>query len=141
MASELANPQTDRSALTVEGQTFEISKAAHFEAAHRLPGRRKGDPYGRVHGHSFRVEITVAGRVKPNERWVEDLAVVSNALAGVTAQLDHQMLNDVEGLDVPTLENIAVWIANRLRIDLPNLSSVTLARPSLEERCTLRITS
>lgn len=139
MATELTNAQTDRPALTVEGQTFEITKATFFEAAHRMPGRSADDPYGRVHGHSFRVEITVAGEVKPEERWVEDLAVVTGALESVTSRLDHQLLNEIEGLEVPTLENIAVWIANNLRPILPNLSAVTLARPSLEERCTLRL--
>ena len=139
MATELANPQTDRPALTVEGRTFEIVKATFFEAAHRMPGRGDDDPYGRVHGHSFRVEISVAGQVKPEERWVEDLAVITGALESVTSQLDHQLLNDIAGLEVPTLENIAVWIANQLRPILPDLASVTLARPSLEERCTLRL--
>ena len=38
MATELANAQTDRSALKAEGQIFEISKAVFFEAAHFMGG-------------------------------------------------------------------------------------------------------
>ena len=140
MATELTNPQADRPAVTVEGQVFEISKSVTFEAAHRLPGRAANDPYGRVHGHSFRLEAAVAGTVSTGEKWVVDIAVLADALEYVASQLDHQLLNDVPGLDVPTLEAIAVWVAARLQPDFPGLTRVTLSRPSLSERCTLRLT-
>ncbi len=139
MATELANPQTDRSALKAAGQIFEISKAVTFEAAHRLPGRGKDDTYGRVHGHSFRLDVTVSGEVQPGKLWVEDIAVLTEALTEIAAQLDHQMLNDVAGLEVPTLENIALWVAAHLQNRLQGVSKVTLSRPSLNETCTLRL--
>jgi len=139
MASELTNPQTDRAALSLEGRVFEISKAVTFEAAHRLPGRGKDETYGRVHGHSFRLEATVSGTVQPGKLWVEDLAVLTEALGEVAEILDHQMLNDVPGLEVPTLENIALWVAGQLQGKLNGLSVVTIARPSLNESCSLRV--
>ncbi len=139
MATELANPQTDRPALTPEGQRFEISKAVTFEAAHRMPGRAAGDPYGRIHGHSFRIEATISGTVSPGEQWVADFADLTAALEKLTARLDHQMLNDIAGLEVPTLERIALWAADQLKADLPALSQLTVSRPSLTERCTLKI--
>lgn len=138
MATELANTQTDRSSLKAEGHVFEISKAVTFEAAHRLPGRGKDDTYGRVHGHSFRLEATVSGTVQPGKLWVEDIAILTEALGEVASLLDHQMLNDVPGLDVPTLENIALWVAGHLKDTLNGLSAITLSRPSLNESCTLR---
>lgn len=125
--------------MTLKGQYFELSKAVTFEAAHRLPGREAGDPYGRVHGHSFRLSATVSGQVKPGAKWVEDIAVLTKALEGVASQLDHQLLNDVEGLSVPTLEAIALWVAERLKPVLPNLSHVRLERPSLKEMCSLKL--
>ena len=139
MATELTNPQTDRPALSPEGKTFEISKAVTFEAAHRLPGRGKDETYGRVHGHSFLLEATVSGTVQPGKLWVEDIAVLTEALGEVADLLDHQMLNDVPGLDVPTLENIALWVAGQLQGKLNGLSVVTIARPSLNERCSLKV--
>ncbi|MEL7480046.1 MAG: 6-carboxytetrahydropterin synthase [Pseudomonadota bacterium] len=139
MATELTDPQTDRLAMTPEGQVFEISKAVTFEAAHRLPGRGKDDTYGQVHGHSFRLEASVCGTVQPGKLWVEDIAVLTAALTEVAQLLDHKMLNDVPGLDVPTLENIALWAAERLKTTIPGLASVTVARPSLNEACTLRL--
>jgi len=149
MATKFANPQIDRTAvsgaatfsggLNVEGQRFEISKAVNFEAAHRLPGRVDGDPYGRIHGHSFELEVTIAGQVQPGKLWVEDIAVLTAALSKIASELDHQLLNDIEGLSVPTLENILVWVANRLSGQLENLGQIKLSRPSLKEVCVLQL--
>ena len=122
------------------GQTFEISKTVSFEAAHRLPGRGKDDTYGRVHGHSFTLTASVSGKVKKGEQWVEDLGSLADALNAVAAKLDHQLLNDVEGLDAPTLERICLWAANKLKPVLPGLTGVTVARPSLNESCSLVVT-
>lgn len=125
--------------MSAEGQVFEVSKAVTFEAAHRLPGRGKDDTYGRVHGHSFRLEATVSGTVQPGKLWVEDIAVLTEALQEIASLLDHEMLNDVDGLETPTLENIALWVAARLQPKLNGLSIVTLSRPSLNETCALRL--
>ena len=119
------------------GQTFEISKTVSFEAAHRLPGRGTDDPYGRVHGHSFTLTAVVSGTVTEGEQWVEDLGVIAEAMNSVAKKLDHQMLNDVAGLEVPTLERICLWAASELKLQLPGLSKITVARPSLSESCSL----
>ena len=137
MAIELTNAQTDRTALKVEGQVFEITKAVSFEAAHYMGGKPEGHPYRNVHGHSFRIEATVAGQVKPGEEWVQDFSDLAAILEATAAKLDHRLLNEIEGLSVPTLERIALWVANDLRPSLPGLKQVVLARPSLDERCVL----
>ncbi len=149
MATELANPQIDWTAvsdestrhcgLNVEGQYFEIAKSVNFEAAHRLPARSGHDPYGRIHGHSFELEVTIGGQVQPGKLWVEDIAVLTAALGSIAGELDHQLLNDIEGLSVPTLENILVWTANRLSDKLDNIAQIKLSRPSLKEVCVLRL--
>ncbi len=125
--------------MSVAGRTFEIAKSVGFEAAHALHTGKPGHPYGRIHGHSFRIEAKVAGTVADGEGWVEDFARLSEALHKVAAALDHRLLNEIEGLARPTLERLCVWIAERLKPDLPGLSEVTLERPSLHERCTLRL--
>lgn len=137
MATELANPQTDRTALSAEGQIFEISKAVFFEAAHFMGGKPEGHPYRSVHGHSFRLEATVAGVVKPGEQWVEDFSHLTAMLEATAAKLDHKLLNEIEGLEVPTLERICLWAAADLGQTLPGLARVAVARPSLNERCEL----
>jgi 6-pyruvoyltetrahydropterin/6-carboxytetrahydropterin synthase len=124
---------------SLAGRTFEVSRAAGFEAAHHLAPKDPDHPYGRLHGHSFRVEIAVSGVVKPGEDWVADFAHVGDVLAKVTDTLDHSYLNEIEGLELPTLERICVWIADRIIGDLPTLTRVSVSRPSLSETCTLRL--
>ena len=137
MAIELTDPQTDRPALNVAGQVFEITKAVSFEAAHYMGGKPEGHPYRNVHGHSFRLEVTVAGTVRPGEEWVQDFSELTAILNATAARLDHRLLNEIEGLSVPTLERICLWVAEELKPQLPGLRAVTLARPSLDERCRL----
>lgn len=137
MAIELTDTQTDRPAIDVEGQVFEITKAVSFEAAHYMGRKPAGHPYRNVHGHSFRLEATVAGRVQPGEEWVQDFSELASILMDTANKLDHRLLNEIDGLEVPTLERIAVWVANDLRPRLPGLKRVVLARPSLDERCVL----
>jgi len=137
MATKLTDTQTDRAPLNVEGQVFEITKAVSFEAAHFMAGKPDGHPYRNVHGHSFRLEVTVAGTVKPGEEWVQDFSDLTEILKATAAKLDHRLLNEIDGLSVPTLERICLWAANDLREALPGLKQVALARPSLDERCVL----
>jgi len=137
MATKLTDTQTDRTALEVEGQVFEITKAVNFEAAHYMAGKPEGHPYRNMHGHSFRLEVTVAGTVLPGAEWVQDFSGLAAILQTTADKLDHRLLNEVEGLSVPTLERICLWAANDLRDQLPGLKKVALARPSLDERCVL----
>ena len=123
--------------MSVEGQVFEITKAVTFEAAHYMGGKPEGHPYRNVHGHSFRLEATVAGTVQPGAEWVQDFSDLAAILSETAEKLDHRLLNEIAGLDVPTLERIAVWAATDLKPKLPGLKRVVLARPSLDERCVL----
>src|SRR5258708_36637559 len=83
---------------------FEITKAATFDAAHSLPGGPGERPYARLHGHSFRVEATLAGPPAPPVGWVADLAELDAALKSAAADLDHTLLNAHPGLDSPPPE-------------------------------------
>ena len=71
---------------------------------------------------------------------MEDFSKLTAALQDVAQQLDHRLLNEIEGLSVPTLERVCLWVANMLRPTLPGLTRVTLSRPSLNETCTLDLT-
>ena len=143
MATKLANPQTDRDPLgdggPTPGQTFEVTKAVGFEAAHFMPTKAEGHPYRHMHGHSFRLEVTIAGTLEPGSEWVADFAELSAALKALAGQLDHGLLNDVVGLEIPTMERICIWVAERLKPDWPGLKTVSLMRPSLDERVTLNL--
>jgi len=110
---------------------MEIFKAFTLESAHRLPNVPPGHKCARMHGHSFRVEIAVSGEVDARTGWVMDFAEIKAAFVPLYEQLDHHCLNDIEGLDNPTSENLARWIWDRLKPALPELSQVTV-----HETCT-----
>jgi 6-pyruvoyltetrahydropterin/6-carboxytetrahydropterin synthase len=121
-------------------RSFEITKVATFDAAHRLPaGGPEGSPYTRVHGHSFRVEATVRGEVQAPVGWVADLATLDAALKRTAAELDHSMLNEHAGLESPTLEALCVWFAGQLAREFPGLCRIEVSRPTIGESCVLRI--
>jgi 6-pyruvoyltetrahydropterin/6-carboxytetrahydropterin synthase len=118
---------------------FEITKAAAFDAAHRLPGGPEHSPYTRLHGHSFRVEATLRGNTVPPVGWVEDLAALDAALKTVAAELDHSLLNDHAGLESPTLEALCLYFAGRLTVTFPGLCRITVSRPTVGESCVLAL--
>ena len=105
---------------------MEIFKEFTFEAAHDLPNTPDGHKCLRLHGHSFRVRIAVAGEVDPHTGWVMDFAEIKAAFAPIYKRLDHYYLNDIPGLENPTSEVIAKWIWAELKPVLPMLSEVAL---------------
>ncbi len=105
-----------------------------FEAAHRLPRVPQGHKCARLHGHSFKVELTVEGPVNPETGWFMDFGELSAAWEPLSKQLDHNYLNEIEGLENPTSEVLARWIWDRLRPKVPALSRVTLFE-TCDARC------
>ena len=105
---------------------MEIFKEFTFEAAHRLPNLPPEHKCSRLHGHSFRARVFVAGPLGETSGWVMDFADVKAACAPVFEALDHRYLNDVPGLENPTSEVIARWMFARLRPALPGLSKIEL---------------
>lgn len=121
---------------------FEITKAAAFDAAHRLPaGGPDGSPYTRLHGHSFRVEATLRGPATPPVGWVEDLGALDAALKAIAGELDHTLLNESPGLESPTLEALCLHFAGRLKGSFPSLVRISVSRPSVGESCSVEVWS
>jgi 6-pyruvoyltetrahydropterin/6-carboxytetrahydropterin synthase len=105
-----------------------------FEAAHRLPHVPPGHKCSRLHGHSFRVELAVAGPVDARTGWFIDFAELYKAWSPIYETLDHHYLNDVPGLENPTSELLCRWLWQRLKPELPSLERVTLFE-TCEARC------
>jgi 6-pyruvoyltetrahydropterin/6-carboxytetrahydropterin synthase len=110
---------------------MEIYKKFSVEAAHWLPNVPEGHKCGRLHGHSFHIELHLTGPVDARMGWVEDFAEVKSAFKILEDKLDHRCLNEVEGLENPTSENLARWIWDHLKPELALLSKVVV-----EETCT-----
>lgn len=119
---------------------FEITKRATFDAAHHFPNEPEGSIYRRMHGHSFTVEATVRSQVLDAEHgWVADLGALDRALKAAAEKLDHGLLNEHAGLELPSLENLCLWFAGELKADWPGLSRIVVARPTIHERCELTL--
>ena len=110
---------------------MEIYKEFTFEAAHRLPAAPEGHKCRRLHGHSFRVTLHVAGPVDARLGWIMDFADLKAAFRPVLERLNHSCLNDIDGLENPTCENLARWIWKQLEPGLPRISKIVIA-----ETCT-----
>ena len=105
---------------------LEIFKAFQFEAAHLLPNVPDDHKCRRLHGHSFHVTIYVKGSVGETTGWVMDFSEIKAAFQPLYLQLDHYYLNDIEGLENPTSENLARWIWKKLLPQLPGLSQIMI---------------
>jgi 6-pyruvoyltetrahydropterin/6-carboxytetrahydropterin synthase len=105
---------------------MEIFNRFHLECARRLPNLPGDHPCARLHGHSFQIEVHVAGPLDPNLGWVLDFADIQRAWQPIHTALDHRCLNDIAGLANPTSEHLAIWVWNQLKPTLPGLSKVVV---------------
>ena len=119
---------------------FEITKQFTFEAAHYFPNMPEGHTYKKIHGHSFVGEVTFYGKQKKDNQWVNDFGEINLSLEKIKKKLDHQCINNIKEIGLPTLENIAMWIGKQLKKEYSNVRSVKLSRPSCGESCVYKIT-
>jgi 6-pyruvoyltetrahydropterin/6-carboxytetrahydropterin synthase len=86
---------------------YEVSVEHIFAAAHALRGYNGACE--NVHGHNFRVRVTIAGERLNETGFLVDFAMIQSMLHRVVGRLDHHNLNEVAPFDVlnPTAENLA----------------------------------
>ena len=113
---------------------MKLSREFTFDAAHSLGHYPAGHANTRVHGHSFRARVTVEGQPDGNGQIV-DLEEMGRQLNELHNRLDHQMLNEIEGLAQPTLENLCLFIWDNLQSALPQICAVEVFRDSLGQSC------
>jgi 6-pyruvoyltetrahydropterin/6-carboxytetrahydropterin synthase len=103
-----------------------LTKDFTFEAAQTLPNAPEGHKCRGVHGHSFKVEVSVEGDVDLKAGWVYDHAKISDAMKPLLKMLDHAYLNDIEGLENPTIEKMAEWFWEKLQSQCPGLCEIVV---------------
>lgn len=112
---------------------IELTQEFGFDAAHYLG---QGAPENsRLHGHSFYVDVTLSGEPDATNGVLRDLGEVKRALDAIRADLDHRLLNEIEGLGNPTLENLSRYIFRRAKAALPEVARVKIRRPSYGQTC------
>ncbi len=114
---------------------FEVTKQFRFEAAHTLKRAIETESSRRIHGHSYRAEVSVRGEADQDSGMVIDLGLFERALLDAREDLDHRFLDEVADLGPPTLENLSVWIWKKLNGTCPGLYKVSVHRDSAGETC------
>ena len=114
---------------------FELSKQFRFDAAHTLRRSVDAESSRRIHGHSYRAEVTLRGEPDPETGMIVDLGLVEAALEEAHRALDHRFLDELDGLGPATMENLCLWIWRRLAPEIPNLARVAVHRDSSGEPC------
>lgn len=108
------------------GMRARLTKEFRFEAAHTLPSLPEDHKCRKMHGHSFKIEIHIEGEVDPKIGWIYDHKEISAAMNPLIDMLDHSYLNDIEGLESPTIEIMAAWFWKKLDPQLKGLKEIKI---------------
>ena len=104
-----------------------VHKEFRFDAAHTLPKTPDGHKCKSLHGHSYKIVVHVKGNVNEENGWVIDFSEIKKIFQPILNILDHSFLNDIEGLENPTSENLAIWIWNKLLPHIPMISKIEIS--------------
>ena len=121
----------------VTAMQAELIRTFRFDAAHSLPGVSENHKCRRLHGHSYRVDVHVAGRVDPDTGMAMDFGAIRDVVEPILNELDHRLLNEIPGLANSTSENLARYLWDRIAPSMPKLSAVTVWE-SDASRCVYR---
>jgi len=105
---------------------MEIYKEFSFDSAHFLPNVPDGHKCKNMHGHTYRLKVFIEGHPDPHLGWIMDFKELKDAVCPVIDQLDHKLINAIQGLENPTAENITIWIWEQIQPLLPLLSRIEL---------------
>lgn len=107
----------------------------HFqiESARFLPHLASDHPCSRLHGHSFKIILSITGPVIPPKQWVMDYHEINLIVLPILKLIDHRVLNEVEGLENPTSEVLARWIYDKVKEKIPLLTSVNISETPTTE--------
>ena len=117
---------------------FEISQKFFFDSAHTLRREIETDSSLRIHGHTYNAQVTLGGQVDADTGMVVDLGLLRLAIEQLRPQLDHRLLDKVEGLGPATLENLCAFIWRDLAAIFSSLVEVRVWRDSVGDSCVLR---
>ena len=102
-----------RDAINMDGEMIRVTATYSFEAAHFLPKVPEGHKCRRLHGHNYRVDVSVTGGLDARG-FVLDYAELDALVQPIIDEIDHRCLNDIPGLDNPTSEILALWLRDRI---------------------------
>ena len=107
-----------------------IFKHFHFDSAHFLPNVPQGHKCKEVHGHTYKMTLFFEGEVDPHMGWFLDFSEIKKTVGPLINSVDHHLLNNIDGLENPTCENIAIWFWEKIYPHLPQISKIVLNETS-----------
>ena len=121
---------------------MKLTQTFVFEAAHTLKGRSINvhDKINseNIHGHTYHASISYEGDVD-EDGMVKDFGHIKWAVDTIIRELDHKFLDNVKDLGRPTMENLCLFIANRLKKGDSRLCEVIIERKATGDKCTYEI--
>lgn len=105
---------------------MKIFKKFTFDSAHFLPNVPEGHKCKEIHGHTYKLTVFLEGELEKDLNWVSDFAEVKRVIKPVIDRIDHKLLNNIEGLENPTCEQIAIWLWDKIKGDMPLMSRIEL---------------
>ena len=117
---------------------MKLTQTFFFDAAHTL--NRVVNVFDHIksrniHGHTYHASISIEGELNENGM-VMDFGHIKLAVDAIRYSLDHEFLDNVPELGQPTLENLCLFIAKKLKT-INGLCEVTVERKALGDKCTL----
>lgn len=105
---------------------YKVKVEANFSSAHNLRGYR--GKCEELHGHNWKIEVTAASEKLDKAGMVLDFKILKSRLKKVLDELDHKYLNKINPFIKvnPTSENIAKYIFDKLKVNIPRLKSVVV---------------
>ena len=103
-----------------------IYKIFRFDSAHYLPNVPLDHKCGNMHGHTYTAKIFISGKPDILTGWIMDYTDLKNVVKPWIKLLDHHVLNNIDGLENPTSENLCRWLWKNIKPDLPNLCKIEL---------------
>ncbi len=101
-----------------------VTRRYHFESAHWLPKVPETHRCRRPHGHNYFSDITITDDFVDPNGFIIDFWDLDKIVQPLLDLVDHHTLNNVEGLENPTAELIAMWFAHKIHSQLPGSLSV-----------------
>tara|TARA_B110000444_G_C18805268_1_gene579594 strand:- start:377 stop:733 length:357 start_codon:yes stop_codon:yes gene_type:complete len=105
---------------------MDIYKIFNIESARSLPNLPDSHPCKNIHGHSFKIKIIVSGKINKSTGMVIDFDEIDKLFNPIHSLIDHKYLNNIEGLENPSSENLAIWIWEKLKPKLPTITQIEI---------------
>ena len=112
---------------------FEVSVEESFAAGHAL--RQYKGKCENVHGHNYKVRITIEGRELDSIGLLVDFVEIKRLMRAAIEYLDHRFINDLPPFDVlnPSAENMAKYFYDEISRGLDGQRGIRIAEVKIWE--------